>query len=49
MVETSVKPVLRGAFRQRGVWKPVPDGLLGCGKGASSGLVHLMAELDSYC
>ena len=49
VVKRRVKPVLRGAFGQRGAWKPVPHGLLGCGKGAPSSLVRLMAELDSDC
>jgi len=46
VVKRSVKPVLRDACGERGVWKLVLDGLLRCGKGAPSCLVCLMAGLD---
>lgn len=49
VVERSVKLVLCGAFGQRGIQKLVSRGWQRCGKGAPSGLVCLIAELDSYC
>ena len=46
VVEISLKPILRGAFGQRGVWKSVLHGFLEHGERSPSCLVCLMAGLD---